>query len=437
MGDGPGGTSEDPEGEFTEQARSAGLTLPTRKRLNLWDVAAVTGVILLVSVGIGVATGWMNPRVSSGLPPGLLTPQSCSQEGDQHISVNGTVASDADPLVASSLGIVSNQFTSAYGGCVTFTYGTSGQDGGLGTMADLESDFAVVEAPPTSTELALLPGPVSTIPLGLTAVSIAYDLPGVANGLNLSGSLLEQIYAGAVTSWNDPAIAQLNPGVSLPPSLGISVAYRSDSSALNFAFTGFLAKANSSWNTSVGQGLQVTWPVGTGVGSSGSMVSWLAGTPGAIGYVETGTSLPNGIGTAKLENSGDEFVAPDQNSLIAAATGAANSTPAGHNWTDLSPLDASGSSAYPLTFLSYAVVYSNLSAAYGGSLSLLSAEWELTYLWWVATDGGYLTASVGFVPLPSTVVTVTQVVLGKIIFDGKSVLEGSEGGESGGETGEF
>lgn len=437
MADGSPVGSEDPGESFAEEARTAGLNLPTQKRVNLWDVAAITSVVLLVCVGLGVATGWVNPHTSNSLPPGLLTPQSCSGEGGQHVALSGSVSSDSDPELGSALTIASNQFTSSYGGCVSFSYAVSSDSVGLAPLAAKQADFAVVEVPPTAAQLSSLPDSVVVFPLGLTSLSLVYNLPGVPSGLNLSASVLEQIYSGKITSWNDPAIAQLNPGTVLPGGLAISVVYRSDATALNTEFTEYLAADSASWNSSVGQGLQVPWPVGTGEAGSASLVSEVATTSGAIGYVETGTALPASLGTAKLGNADGIFLAPTEASLAAAATSAANASALEKNWSEVSLLNAPGSAAYPLAFLDYAVVYADVGVAYAGNLTLFFSEWELTYLWWVATDAGYLTAPTGFVPLPAPILTATQFVLGKVAFDGKSVLEGSEGGEAGGETGEF
>ncbi len=54
------------------------------------------------------------------------------------------------------------------------------------------------------------------IPLAISAQLIAYNIPGVTAHLKLSGKVLSEIYQGKVTTWNNSAITQLNPGVTLP-----------------------------------------------------------------------------------------------------------------------------------------------------------------------------------------------------------------------------
>ena len=43
-----------------------------------------------------------------------------------------------------------------------------------------------------------------------------YNIPGVTGELNFTQHALAGIYLGNITKWNDPEIAQANPGVKLP-----------------------------------------------------------------------------------------------------------------------------------------------------------------------------------------------------------------------------
>jgi phosphate transport system substrate-binding protein len=438
MSEAPPSVEPPPADAFAEQARATGLTLPSPKKTNPWDAVAVTAVIVLASLGIGAATGWLNLRVATTSPPGLLGPQSCIQGGGHAVDLRASVATDADPLLGGSLEMLSTRFAVSYGPCLHFNYTTSPGGDGLQSTAQKSVDLAMVEIDPTSVQLAQLPNPAVVAPLGLTGIAVIYNLPGVTDGLRLSGSVLEGIYSGAITSWGDPAIERLNPGVQLASNTSIAVIYRSDPTVLNAMFTGFLGDANSSWATQVGTGPQVPWPDGTGVTSNQSMVTLVAQTPGAVGYVEIGTGLPSGLGTATIQNPAGNFTAPNPESLAAAAAAVANTTAStGANWTGVSLLNAPGGQSYPLALLSYVVLYQDLGLAFGQTLGFPVAQWALTFLWWAVTSGGYLTGPLGFVPLPGAVVAVSQQVLTKVAFNGASILEGSEGSENGGETGEF
>ena len=63
--------------------------------------------------------------------------------------------------------------------------------------------------------------------------------------------------------WNDPKIAQLNPGVNLPDK-AIAPVYRSDGSGTTFLFTDYLSKVDPEFKQKVGAGTSVQFPAGIG-----------------------------------------------------------------------------------------------------------------------------------------------------------------------------
>lgn len=428
---------KDPVDEFSVQARQAGLTLPRRLRTKPTEVAAIVAVILLISVGVGVATGWMNLRPSSSTPPGLFGTQACAAQAGQRVSLLASTPSTSDPMLLESWTTLSDQFLASYGSCVQVQYTPSAPSAGLQALASRSADFAVLEATPTPEELQGLPDPAFVLPIGITSVTIVYNLPGGIGPLNLNGSVLSGIYSGSIRQWNDPALEALNPTLPLPQGLPISVLTRTDPAPVNTAFSGFLSESSEAWNSTYGTGNSIAWPVGTGFSSGAALVAALANDTGGIGYVQTGTPLPTDLGSADIENSAGNFTAASISAVEAAASGSTNATQvAGGNWTGASLLNAAGGGSYPLSFYSYLVVYRDLGTAFGGQLSLVSAQWELTFLWWVLTDGGYVTSSWGFDQIPMSIVVSAQIVMQKVAYDGKSVLD-TEAGESGGETGEF
>ncbi len=86
------------------------------------------------------------------------------------------------------------------------------------------------------------------IPWALGATAIEYNVKGAPNNLKLTGPVLADIYLGNITSWNDPAIANLNPGVSLPDT-HITPIYRSDSSGTSFVLTDYLSSVSPDWKS--------------------------------------------------------------------------------------------------------------------------------------------------------------------------------------------
>ena len=89
---------------------------------------------------------------------------------------------------------------------------------------------------PPPRKYAAFPSTAVVVPESISAVVPAYNIPGISNGLKFTGPVLAQIFLGTITMWNDPAIAALNPGVTLPAH-AITVVHRSDGSGTMYAFT--------------------------------------------------------------------------------------------------------------------------------------------------------------------------------------------------------
>ena len=125
-------------------------------------------------------------------------------------------------------------------------------------------DFGASDAPLQSDEIAALPGPYIEIPTVLGGVVVAYNVSGVDSGPEARRRRPSaKIFLGEITKWNDPAIASLNPGVTLPDT-PISVVHRSDESGTTFVFTSWLSSQSSAWENKVGADKAVSWPTGTG-----------------------------------------------------------------------------------------------------------------------------------------------------------------------------
>ncbi|MDD9205044.1 extracellular solute-binding protein, partial [Georgenia sp. 10Sc9-8] len=60
-------------------------------------------------------------------------------------------------------------------------------------------------------------GEVVELPLYISPIAVAYNLPDVgAENINMTAGVIAQVFNGDITSWDDPAIADLNPDVDLP-----------------------------------------------------------------------------------------------------------------------------------------------------------------------------------------------------------------------------
>jgi len=238
------------------------------------------------------------------------------------------------------------------------------------------------------------------IPLAISAQTVNYNVPGLNGGaLKLDGATLAGIYFGRITEWDAPAIAAMNPGVTLPHQRIVPIR-RADASGDSFIFTQFLDFANQEWEDQVGYGTSVQWPSVAGertAAGNAQMVQTLATTPYSIAYV--GISFRDsiaraGLGTARLENQSGRFLLPTPETVSAAASMLDSRTPPDER---LSLVFAPGAQSYPLINYEYVVVSRRQAD------SATAAALRGFLLWTISLDGGnagkYLN-TVGFIPLP-------------------------------------
>ena len=200
---------------------------------------------------------------------------------------------------------------------------------------------------------------IVNIPVAISAQTINYNLPGLNTpNLRLDGPAIVGIYTGSIRQWDAPAIAALNPGVSLPHQPIVPV-HRADGSGDNFVFTQFLTFSTPAWESSKGYGTSVAWPAvqgSIGVEGNAAMVQSLQTTPGSIGYVgiSYSASITAGkLGTAMLKNEAGQFVLPTRDAIVAGAASLGVRTPPDER---LSLVYAPGDQSYPLVNYEYVVV---------------------------------------------------------------------------------
>ena len=131
-------------------------------------------------------------------------------------------------------------------------YQSIGSGGGIAQIKSGTVDFGSSDKPLDSAELQA--AGLGQFPSAIGGVVPVVNIDGMQPGqLRLTGSLLADIFMGKVGTWNDPAIAALNPGVTLP-SGKISVVHRSDGSGTTFNFSNYLSKTSPDWKSRVGEG---------------------------------------------------------------------------------------------------------------------------------------------------------------------------------------
>ena len=293
----------------------------------------------------------------------------------------------------------------------TIETGGTGSGTGISDAANGTVNIGASDAYLSSSDMTSYPT-LKNIALAISAQQINYNLPTVKTPLKLDGTVLTEIYTGKITKWNDPAIAALNPGVSLP-ALTIVPLHRADGSGDTFLFTSYLnAQDSSAWSSS-NVGTTISWPTVSGAlaeEGNGGMVSGCAATKGCIAYIgisyESKTQAA-GLGQAELKNGAGQFEAPTSATISAEASALTSKTPASET---LSMIDANVPGGYPIINYEYAIVNDKQT---NGTV----AEDIRAFLYWTVHSGqsatDYLSA-VNFQPLPASVVTLSDNQIAKI-----------------------
>lgn len=203
----------------------------------------------------------------------------------------------------------------------TVSYGGGGSTAGITDITGNSVNFGASDAPMTSTQLSACAKCVQ-IPWALSATGPVYNISGVTS-LNLSGPVLAEIYLGTITTWNDPAIKKLNPGVSLP-SANISVFWRSDGSGDTFVFESFLSDTSPAYKSFLtGKGAVPSttsvFSAGQGEKSNSGVAAAVSSTPDSIGYVSTFYARDANLHGATVENASGKFIHPYPQNMTDAA----------------------------------------------------------------------------------------------------------------------
>ncbi|HEY0831871.1 MAG TPA: phosphate ABC transporter substrate-binding protein PstS, partial [Candidatus Dormibacteraeota bacterium] len=100
---------------------------------------------------------------------------------------------------------------------VSVNYSPLGSGAGIQQFIKKTVDFGASDVPMAGADITSAGGTdaLTQIPVTLGAVSVAFNVSGVTS-LKLDPDTLSKIFLGHITKWNDPAIAALNQGVTLP-----------------------------------------------------------------------------------------------------------------------------------------------------------------------------------------------------------------------------
>jgi len=297
---------------------------------------------------------------------------------------------------------------------VQFNYQAIGSGGGIRQITEGTVDFGASDGPMTEQQLTDAKAKQGTeilhIPTVMGAVVVCYNVPGISKGLNLSGDVLADIFSGKIIYWNDAKIKKDNPKLNLP-NKPIVVAHRSDGSGTSFIFTDYLTKVSNAWETKVGKGTSVNWPVGLGGKGNDGVAGLVKQTEGSIGYVELAYAVKNGIMYANMKNKAGNFVEPTFEAVSAAAEGAAKNMPADLR---VSITDADGKKSYPISGFTWLLIYQNMKDA-------AKAKALVGFLDWAITKGQAFATGLYYAPLPKAVVKMCATNIKTIKANGKKI----------------
>ena len=315
----------------------------------------------------------------------LLSACSKGASPPSAVKLQGAGASFPAPLY--------NRWFKSYSGShqnVQVDYQSVGSGSGVKSVIDHTVDFGASDAAMKPEDMAKVQDGVQLFPMTAGAIVVAYNLKGVDN-LKLSRKAYTGIFLGKVKRWNDPAIAQLNPGVMLP-DLPINVIVRADGSGTSYVFSKHLSAVSEEFNQSVGANTMPNWPVGTKSKGNEGVTGSLMTTPGAIGYIEYGYAKTQKVPMAMLENRSGKYVEPSTTSGQAALASATLPDDL-IAWAS----DPDAPDAYPIVTYTWLICYKK----YPDKNKLQAVQDLVKY---GLTDGQKDAEPLGYIPLPQNVV---------------------------------
>ncbi len=264
------------------------------------------------------------------------------------------------------------------------------------------SDSALKAEEATAAASRCKSAPAWNLPMVVGPVAFSYNLNGVTK-LVMTPDVLAQIFTGKITTWNDPAIAKINPDAKLPGDK-ITVFFRSDESGTTENVTKFLkAAAPSSWTTDASK----AWKgVGEGKNKSSGVAEAVKATPGSIGYLEWSYAKDNKLGISQLDMGSGAVELTSAN--VGKALDAAKVSGTGNDLKLDIDYATKAQGAYPAILVTYEIVCS--SGLDADKTALLK-----DFLGFFASkDGQADLEALGYAPLPSSMQQKVQAAVKEI-----------------------
>ncbi|HZJ04481.1 MAG TPA: phosphate ABC transporter substrate-binding protein PstS [Nocardioidaceae bacterium] len=296
----------------------------------------------------------------------------------------------------------------------TINYNPTGSGAGIkqfiaGQVNFAGSDSALKdEAKPGSTSIEQADAdktcgsPAWNLPMVTGPIAVGYNVKGV-DKLILTPAVTAKIFSGAITTWNDAAIAAINPGATLPAE-AIKVFFRSDESGTTENFTKYLhAAAAADWAADPAK----KWSgKGEGKEKSAGVANAVKSTEGGITYAEWSYAKDNKLGIAQIDNGAGpvELTGEAVGKAVAVATQAGS----GNNIKLQLDYATKEAGAYPILLVTYEIV---CSKAKDPAKATLVKEFLNSF---AAADEQKKLQDIGYAPLPSAVQTKVTSAIGAL-----------------------
>jgi phosphate transport system substrate-binding protein len=350
---------------------------------------------------VGIATVAMASFVAACSSSGSGGSSTGDSSSSSSAALSGTLNASGSTFQLTFQQAAIQAFKSVQSG-MTVNYGGGGSGKGRTDLAAGTVQFAGSDSPIPSDEASSFSGkpPVLYFPVIIGPITVSYNLSGVTKPLQLTPTVIANIFQGKITKWNDPAIASLNSGVKLP-STAITIARRSDSSGTTANFSLFLEDSTKAWK--LGSSSTINWPSSSrGGDGNGGVAQIVKSTPGAIGYVDYADAKASGLTFASVQNAAGKYIAPSTTAASAAAAGAKIAS----NLT-FAAVWSGDATAYPITYQSWDLVFAKQKNA--NDVKMLKA-----YLGYLLGAGQQLLPSLSYAPLPASIDQQAKAQLSKI-----------------------
>src|SRR5262245_4142581 len=274
---------------------------------------------------------------------------------------------------------------------VGLNYQSIGSGGGIKQIKAKTVVFGASDAPLPGKELD--ESGLIQFPMVMGGIVPVVNIDGIKSGdLVIDGPTLAKIFMGEIKTWNDPAIAKLNPSAKLP-SQSIAVVHRSDGSGTTYNFAYYLAEVSPEWKSKVGFNTSVEWPVGIGAKGNEGVANNVAQTKGSIGYVEYAYAKQNKLTHTKMVNRDGKTVEPTSATFQAAAANA--------NWSSVPGYgvilaNQPGAESWPMTAATWILMYKKPTDP-------AAAAEALKFFAWAYDKGAKMAEELDYIPMPKNV----------------------------------